>query len=419
MTGTAPGRPQPTDLLGSGGQSPLPGRPLLTTPPHLQRRDLAERQRQHLAGQPWLGLGGLGLLLATVVFLALAAGTGSTATSLLILGPMSAFALPVVAMVAFWWNDWPGSRLATPWSGLVDTILVAAAAVVLTIAGQAVVERSDLRGVFGTDLGPGVPVTFPATLALAGAVFTAMLQLSLVCERWPLDGTGRRWSGLTALALSWAAGTAAYFGLVNLDAVPAADRAAVGLRDPGGPIPAPDFGAALIAVGVWQTLLFIALRGWPVNTITRRPLRLLAGNALVIGLGALTYLALRDIAHWQPAAIGAACGCVISAALVVAMLFEGWPAARLPPAPARVLTLALTALVALALDRALASYADGVPWTTATPDEWITTAALSYAGAGIVRAENLRHLGRCFAERRRPGHANGAWRASLVLVGVR
>jgi hypothetical protein len=382
MTGTAPRRPQPADLPGRGGLPPRPGRPLLTTPPHLQRRDLPELQRHHLAGQPWLGLGGL--LLAAVVFFALALGTGSTATSLLILGPISTFALPVVAMVAFWWNDWPGSRLATPWSGLVDTALVAAAAVVLTIAGQAVVERSDVRGVFEAGPGPGVPVTFPATLTLAGAVFTAMLQLSLVCERWPLDGTGRRWSGLAALALSWAAGTAAYFGLVNLDAVPAAERAAVGLRDPGGPIPAPDFGAALIAVGVWQTLLFITLRGWPVNTITRRPLRLFAGNGLVIGLGTLTYLVLRDTADWQPAAIGAACGCVISAALVVAMLFEGWPATRLPSASSRALTLALTALVALSLHRALAGYADGVPWTRATSDEWITTAALSYAGVGII-----------------------------------
>ena len=59
------------------------------------------------AGQPWRGLGGL--LLATVVFFALAAGTGSTTTSLLILGPISAFALPLVVVVAFWWNDWPGS----------------------------------------------------------------------------------------------------------------------------------------------------------------------------------------------------------------------------------------------------------------------------------------------------------------------
>ena len=37
----------------------------------------------------------------------------------------------------------------------------------------------------------------------------------------------------------------------------------------------------------------------------------------------------------------------------------------------------------------------------------------------VVGAENLRHLGRCFTEHRRPGNANGAWRASLVLAGVR
>jgi hypothetical protein len=211
-----------------------------------------------------------------------------------------------------------------------------------------------------------------------------MLQLSLVSERWPLGGIGRLRSGVAALALSSAIGASAYFLFVNLDAVPAAERAAAGLRNPGGPIAAPDFGSALIAVGVWQAVFFVALRGWPVNTITRRAHRLLAGNALVSGLGAITYLALRDLAHWQPDAIGAACGCVISAALIVAMLFEGWPAALLRPAPGRVLTLALTALLALALNRALTAYADGVHWTRATPDDWITTAALSFIGAGII-----------------------------------
>ena len=55
-----------------------------------------------------------------------------------------------------------------------------------------------------------------------------------------------------------------------------------------------------------------------------------------------------------------------------------------PPTPGRVLTLVLTALAALALNRALAAYADGVPWTRATPDDWITTAALSFIGAGII-----------------------------------
>ena len=131
-------------------------------------------------------------------------------------------------------------------------------------------------------------------------------------------------------------------------------------------------------------MFFIAWHGWPVSTITRRPLRLLAGNGLVIGLGTLTYLTLRDLAHWAPDAISATCGCIIGAVLVVAMLFEGWPAALLRPGPSRALTLALTALTALALNRALAAYADTVHWTRATPDDWITTAALSFAGAGII-----------------------------------
>ena len=38
----------------------------------------------------------------------------------------------------------------------------------------------------------------------------------------------------------------------------------------------------------------------------------------------------------------------------------------------------------MALNRALAAYADSVRWTRATPDDWITTAALSFAGAGII-----------------------------------
>ena len=339
-------------------------------------------EAQRSSAQPWLGLGGL--LLGAVVFFALALGTGNPATALLILGPLATFALPAVAMVAFWWNDWPGSKLTTPWTGLIDTALVVVAAVLLTIAGQAVVERPDIRGVFLADPAPHVPTTFPATLALGGAAFAAMLQLSLVCERWPLDGLDRLRGGVAALALSWAAGAGAYFLFVNLDAVPPAVRAAAGLRNPGGPISAPDFGAALIAVGVWQAVFFIALRGWPVNLLARRSGRLLAGNALVLGLGAATYVVLRNLAGWPPDAIGAVCGSVISGVLIVAMLFEGWPATRLPPGPARAVTLALAALVALALNRALAGYADGVAWIRATPNNWVSTAALSFIGAGII-----------------------------------
>ena len=157
MTGRVSSRPWPAGLLRRGGTEPLPVRPLLTTPPRLQHQAFADLQRQRLAAQPWLGVAGL--LLGAAVFFALVLGTGSTRTSLLVLGPLSTFALPAVAMVAFWWNDWPGSRLTTPWAGLTDTLLVAAASVVLTIAGQAVVERADLRGVFEASPGPGVPTT--------------------------------------------------------------------------------------------------------------------------------------------------------------------------------------------------------------------------------------------------------------------
>jgi succinate dehydrogenase/fumarate reductase cytochrome b subunit len=110
----------------------------------------------------------------------------------------------------------------------------------------------------------------------------------------------------------------------------------------------------------------------------------MAGNALVLGLGAATFLLLRHLAHWQPDAISAACGCVIGAALIVAMLFEGWPAARLRPWPGRALTLALTALTAAVLYRSLAAYADSVHWANATPDDWITTAALGFISAGLI-----------------------------------
>jgi hypothetical protein len=60
------------------------------------------------------------------------------------------------------------------------------------------------------------------------------------------------------------------------------------------------------------------------------------------------------------------------------------PATLLRPAAGRVLTLAVTAVTALALNRALAAYADSVHWTRATPDDRISTAALSFAGAGII-----------------------------------
>jgi hypothetical protein len=381
MTGREPSRPRPGGLLSSGGPAG-PGRPLLTTPPHLQPKALADLQRQHLAAQPWLGVGGL--LLAAVVFFALALGTGSTETSLLILGPMSTFALPAVAMIAFWWNDWPGSKLTTPWAGLIDTVLVVAASVVLTIAGQAIVERSDVRAVFEANPGPGVPATFPVTLALAGAAFTAMLQLSLVCERWPLGRIGRLRSGLAALALSWAAGIGAYLPVRQ-------PRRRTSRRARRGRAAQPRRrhlrtrlrrGAHRrrpLAGGVLHRPARLARQHDhppPASPARRqrphtRPRRTDLPSAPQPGpLAASRHQRGLRMCHQRRAHRGHA----------VRRLARR----TAPPAPGRVLTLALTALVALALNRALTAYADGVHWTKATPDDWITTTALSFIGAGII-----------------------------------
>ena len=73
MTGRISSRPRPAGLLRRGGTEPLPGRPLLTTPPHLQHQAFAGLQRQRLAAQPRLGVGGL--LLGAAVFFALALGS--------------------------------------------------------------------------------------------------------------------------------------------------------------------------------------------------------------------------------------------------------------------------------------------------------------------------------------------------------
>lgn len=95
------------------------------------------------------------MLLVLPVAVALRVGAGGLQPSLRVLGPISTFGLPVVAMIAFWWEDWPGTRLHAPLSGLLDTVLVIVGAVLLTLLGQLVVGHFDLRGVFDPTPGPG------------------------------------------------------------------------------------------------------------------------------------------------------------------------------------------------------------------------------------------------------------------------
>jgi hypothetical protein len=360
--------------------SPLAARPAVTAPDS----SAPTPHEAHPSGrtQPLLGLAGLTFVVP--FFFLLAAALGGAEASLLVLGPLTTFALPVIAMVAFWWQDWPGNALRAGWSGLVDTLIVVVAGVALTIVGQIVVSRFDLRGVFSPETRPGHAATFPSTIGLGASAFTAILQLTLVCERWPLQRLNRIWSGVAALVLAWGIAVAAYLLLVNLDDVPAAVRAADGLRNPHGPVPAPVYGAVLITLGVWQVILFVVLRGLPFALIRQQGLRLAAGNAGVAAGTALTFYLLYGVAGWPAGLITAVGGVVIAAGLLVAMLFEGWPAVRLRPRLGRAAVLGLIAAVAALLYVVLRAYADQIDFRRATADDWVALASLNFLALGVV-----------------------------------
>ncbi len=328
----------------------LPHRPLISTPARLHARAFLDAERRRLALQP--GLGVAGLLLVVPVAALLAVGAGGAEPSVLVFAPLVTFSLPVVAMIAFWWEDWPGSSLRPGWAGLLDTILIAIAAVGLTMLGQVVVGGLDVRAIFDPTPGPGHSPTFPGTMPLAGAAFVAMLQLTLVCEGWPLRRLPAFAAGVAALAVSWAVALGVYVAGV-------------------------DSGAVLVLIGAWQVWFFVAWRGWPFAEMRRRWVRLVAGNAAVIGGAWVTYLVLHGPAGVAAATITAAAGSFIAAGIVVGMLFEA--ALR-----SRVAILASIVLLTAALYLLLGAYADSVQWRTATRDDWVGHVGLNAIGVAVI-----------------------------------
>ena len=99
----------------------LPERPPISTPRRLHRREFLDEERTRVARQPALGLAGVSLVIPVALFLGL--GWGGAERSLLVLGPMSTFALPVIAIIAFWWEDWPGRLLRPRTGGLMASVL--------------------------------------------------------------------------------------------------------------------------------------------------------------------------------------------------------------------------------------------------------------------------------------------------------
>ncbi|TCC53777.1 hypothetical protein E0H75_08890 [Kribbella capetownensis] len=349
------------------GRSRLPERPPLSQP-----RSTGSRASQ----QPALGL--LGLLLVIPVAVALAVGAGGEG-SIRVLAPLVTFSLPLVVMIGFWWEDWPGTRLRSSWSGWADTVLIIAGAIVLTAIGQTLSGRLDPAALFDPSPGPGHVPTFPATMPLAGLAFVLTLQITLVGEGWPLRRLHPLVAGPIAVAIAWAIAVVAYLTVVEIESPPGSDVIA---RD--GPVPGAVLGATLVLIGAWQVLFFVVWRGWPFATVASRATRLTIGHVTVIGGGILSYLVLQELLGLTPARITALSGCFIAAGLLLGMLLEGW-FGNLSPAVERVVllpaTFALAALLAISL-QAIANRAMHLPPRTA--DDWVGHAALNALATATI-----------------------------------
>jgi hypothetical protein len=356
------------------GAAPVGGalseRPPISAP---GRRAAIPRDRR----QPRLGL--VGLWLVVPIAAVLAFGAGGAEGSTLILGPIITYGLPLVAMVAFWWEDWPGTRLGASWSGWLDTVLIVVGAVALTGVGQALAGGLDARGLLDPSPGPGHVPTFPATMPLAGAAFVAMLEVTLVGEGWPLRRLPRIRAGLVALAVAWAVALVVDVVLAEVHAPPGS-----GVTPRHGPVPGADLGAALVAIGAWQVVVYVVWRGWPFAGIASRAVRLPSAHAVVMGGGVATFLVGRHGLGVGTAPLAAAAGCFIAAGLLLGMLLDGWLTPAFAPAAERVLLLAGTLALTAALWFGLQAIADGLRFTRARPDEWVEHVTLNALGVSTI-----------------------------------
>lgn len=336
-------------------------------PRSARRTDVApDMKRLAELRQPVAGLAGILVVLPIFVLVVFAAGSAETALRLV--GPVVTFGLPVVAMIAFWWDDWPGVVFPGQWSPLSDTVVAAVAAIACTLLGQAVVDRVDLSSLTDPFPGPGHTALFPATLPLAAGVFTAMLQLTLVGEGFPVRRLPLVPAGAAALGLCWVVGAAGYLLVVR-----------------GHLAPAGSYGAWLTVTGVWQVVPYVVLRGWPFTAIHRPHLRRLAGNVTVVAGGWASYLFARAVVGWPPSRITAVAGCAIAAALLIGILFAAWPLDRWRPAVGRwVVVAAVAAITPLIYTVLRLCVADHVWRPGAEADDWIAFAALNGLGLAII-----------------------------------
>lgn len=339
-----------------------------------------------LTRQPWAGIAGTVIVAALVALLAVAPGGPQTAFQVTI--PMVTFALPVLVVMGLWWGRWPTDRMNRVASLAVNTLILAVTGFVLTVAAQAIIGKVDIDGIFSqaTDQAAGRLTAFPFTFPLAGMIFVAMAQLTLINERRPFHRLPRVWSGIAALASCWVVGLLGYRLVANWNAVPAVGRSLLSLRNPNGPVFAVDIVGWLVCIVVWQVTFGLALGGWPFNGIKATGTRLFVANVTVLGGGWLTYLMMHDLFKWSIPVIGGVGGSIVAGVVVAALVFEAWPfAAESPGLAAFGLTVGV-ATVAGAVYWGLKALGNGIDdWTQYPVELWVgTTALVQAAAAGIL-----------------------------------
>ncbi|MDG4827545.1 hypothetical protein O7635_37365 [Asanoa sp. WMMD1127] len=356
----------------------LPERPVISAPATELRPAVRAEIARSVARQPWLGLAGLlGLVVPIAVVLSFA--LDGPARSVVVIGPLVTFSLVPVAVVAFWWEDWPGTALAPRWlAGWLNTAFIVVFGVGLTFLGQLIAGGVDPRGVFDPNPGPGHLPTFPATLPLAGAAFAAALQFTLVNEGWPLRGRLPRIpAGLLAGGLAWGAALLVYYFVADVRPPPGS-----GLHTQTGPMSGAALGALLVTIGAWQTWLYVTWRGWPFNRIRRRGPRLVVANATVIAGGWATYTLIHLAV--SPGKILAGAAAFTAAALVVSMLFENAVRPHVTAVMDKWLSVTTVSALAVVLYVVLTAYARTADLGRLEPNEFVVHACLNALAFSVI-----------------------------------
>jgi hypothetical protein len=330
--------------------------PLTAGDPHVSIRTAVTSSP--LAMQPLVGF--LTLLIVGILWVLLSVAFG-VVQSLETIAASSTFWLPVLIVVAAWWHGWPGSLTRSrPGAGIVNTVIFLVAALVLTGIAQVIVGKADFGAIFSAG---GTFPTFPFLIPLAATIFIAMLQVTFVCDRWPFERMKPIPAGLSAFVLCWAIGLLVYFTVINWNFLPSPARAAMGLRNPAGPVDALDFIAWLVCLVPYQIIFFQLFSGWPFREFENKVSRLVTSNVFVIGAGWLTYLFLANVLRWPGPTIVGAVGTVAVGVNFSSMAFEDYPFHHEKPSMARLGLLMntlgmafLTYFVLRAIGNALATW---------------------------------------------------------------